>query len=208
MTTRATEIYGLVDPFSNELRYVGKTQIGVAKRLRNHLLRSHLRPTRHSCCWILGLIGKGAVPEVVVLETVQPTGDWAAAEQFWIAYFRTLGCRLTNLTEGGEGVGGYVFPQSRKDFLSAKFKGREFTPEWRAKISAAKRGGPPPQLSPESRAKQAASSSATKRARTSCYRGHPYTPDNVIDIGNGHRGCRECKRYHGRLYWQRKAARA
>jgi hypothetical protein len=61
---------------------------------------------------------------------------WEQVERKWIAYFRTQCSDLLNLADGG---GGSVPPESRAR-ARQKLLGRTFTPEWRAKISAAKKG--------------------------------------------------------------------
>lgn len=50
------------------------------------------------------MLQAGNEPEIFVIEH-SPT-DWVEAEQFWISYFRSIGCRLANLTQGGDGLSG------------------------------------------------------------------------------------------------------
>lgn len=115
-------IYGLVDPRNGELRYVGKTSQDLAARLASHISERKLRYRRSR--WVTSLHKSGMRPEIFEIETV-PLSEWQAAEQFWIAYFLALGCRLTNGTEGGDGNTG----------------GRH-TDDTKARISASKRGVP------------------------------------------------------------------
>jgi hypothetical protein len=104
---KATHIYGLVDPTTNELRYVGKTVVKPSRRALSHRWLARNAPRKnHVQAWLAGLHVKGHEPEIVTIETVPAGGDWVEAEQFWIAYFRMIGANLCNLTIGGEGAPG------------------------------------------------------------------------------------------------------
>jgi hypothetical protein len=196
---RPTTIYGLIDPRTDQLRYVGKTSASLEKRLSAHVARCNLLTKRHSSRWLKGLADSGLHPEIFEIEIVQAGGDWIEAEQFWIAYFRSIGADLTNICVGGEGVGGYKFSPERKQELSEKFKGRIFDPEWRRRISIAKRGKPVQKLSSASKAKRIASRRETLRRRaetmTHCSNGHELSGDNAIRWAGAFKlGCRQCRR--------------
>ncbi len=101
---KPTFIYGLVDPRTHQLRYIGKTVLTPEKRLTVHNWRARKHPhKRHSMAWLVGLEKAGYVAEIVVIEEVAAGQDWVEAEQFWIAYFRMVGANLCNHTDGGEG---------------------------------------------------------------------------------------------------------
>lgn len=91
-------IYGLCDPVSGELRYIGKAN-DPQKRLK-----SHMRDCRHRAtpvyCWIRSLDER---PALVVLEA--DCLDWKEAERRWIAKARAEGVRLLNLADGGDEPG-------------------------------------------------------------------------------------------------------
>lgn len=91
-------IYALIDPTTQQCRYVGKSR-DLRARYTYHLWE---RQRTYKARWVAGLIAKGVKPEMVVLEEV-PAADWPEHEQFWVAYFKFLGARLTNSTAGGEG---------------------------------------------------------------------------------------------------------
>lgn len=91
-------IYALVDPRTQECRYVGKTN-NTAKRLIDHTKDIKVN---HKTKWVKSLLAAGVTPELVVLEEVGAA--WQDAECFWIAYMRSIGARLVNGTHGGEGV--------------------------------------------------------------------------------------------------------
>ncbi len=121
MSPRAHVIYGLFEPTTGELRYVGKTS-NLEERRRGHLSAASLRRSTHKANWLRALVARGEKPECRVIQTLVLERDLSAAEIYWIAYFRSAGCRLTNSTAGGEGV--------------------EQTEEVRAKIAAALIGRP------------------------------------------------------------------
>lgn len=91
-------IYALIDPRTQQPRYVGLTR-NLQKRVYQHLRvgtgNLHLRR------WILLLHRLNLNLEVIILETVQDI-DADMAECRWIADFKDLGFPLLNLTDGGE----------------------------------------------------------------------------------------------------------
>lgn len=93
-------IYGLIDPRTECLRYVGKTT-----DLRKRFLR-HCNPRRsdrsHRGCWLRGLRNLGLQPTMVVLEEIDEATT-ALVECFWISSLRAAGADLVNAANGGEG---------------------------------------------------------------------------------------------------------
>ena len=94
-------IYALLDPNTEQIRYVGKTVHCPKRRLQNHL---HEKGNTYKCNWIKSLNGK--IPELLILDTVSKD-DWIFWEQYWISQCKTWGFKLTNATLGGEGHCGY-----------------------------------------------------------------------------------------------------
>ena len=131
---KTVQIYALVDPRTDEIRYVGKTSRSLKARLKQHM---NERARHHRAAWLRGLKSEGIVPEVIHLEAVPPDEDWIEAEQFWIAYIRFLGFRLVNRTEGGEGVSGLRHTSASRKQMSQKHRGKKLTEEHRAHIGAA-----------------------------------------------------------------------
>lgn len=115
-----TTIYALCDPMTHEIRYVGKTYKTVKHRLATHC--SDKRNT-HRANWVRSL--KPLKPEILELELIGDD-EWVEAEQFWIAYFKTLGAKLTNLTKGGEGCVGYTPTPETLLKMSAVQKGNKY----------------------------------------------------------------------------------
>lgn len=130
-----TFIYGLIDPRTNELRYVGKS-VRPIERLATHIREARSGSILHSRRWIDGLTAVNLRPELLILEEVD--GDANECERFWIASMKLAGCSLTNRTIGGDGQApGYVPSVEAKAKISAKLSGRKRTPEQLVNLRAA-----------------------------------------------------------------------
>lgn len=92
------EIYGLFDPDTGALRYVGKAKSASA-RFKRHLNES-THETRPVHVWIAGLVKLGKLPRLGVLETV-PLSEWVDAEIRLIALHRQTS-NLLNVADGGD----------------------------------------------------------------------------------------------------------
>ncbi len=189
-------IYGL--SHGNEIRYVGQTKQSLDKRLRSHLGAARRGAQHWSARWIRST---GYAVEIVVLEH-DPVGGLDEAERAWIALLRDMGCRLTNLTDGGEGVRGLAHrPRSEEHCanLSAALKGRSLSPETRAKISRARRGQKYGPLSEKHRAKISAAlvgrkASPETRARMgNARRGKPLSKEHCAKLSAVHAARRKLR---------------
>lgn len=90
-------IYGLKDPITNEIRYIGQTSQSLHRRWKSHLYeakRSTNKINRYKDNWINCLLKQGLYPMTVVLDIVE---DW----DFWERYYISKYSNLTNLTKGG-----------------------------------------------------------------------------------------------------------
>lgn len=124
-------IYGLVDPRTGELRYIGQSTKGL-ERARSHWWPSTLRAESHThkARWLKSLLACGMVPEVVILEHCRSTRDLPDAERFWIRRARKRGAQLTNVSDGGEsGACGYRWSAEQRAALRAS----RSTEEWKTK---------------------------------------------------------------------------
>ncbi len=134
-------IYGLIDPITGELRYVGRSSSGLT-RPRRHWRDKEFYLDTYCARWSRTVVRRGFVPGIWIIEAFDFCEDindvLNKAEISWIAHFKSMGCRLTNLTAGGEGT----LNLSREviEKRTAKIRGRRHTPEACAKMSAAQKG--------------------------------------------------------------------
>ena len=117
-------IYTLSDPFTEEVRYVGKTIKTLNRRLSGHIAAAKRKASSYSSCWIKSLLDRGKLPEISLLEMTS-NSDWQETERFWISYLRFLGFRLTNITLGGEGFHGKPLTKEHKAKISLSMKGMQ-----------------------------------------------------------------------------------
>jgi len=96
-----TFIYILIDPVSNQIRYVGKAN-KPKERYRNHKNPSRDKNT-HKRRWINSLKKLNLNPELEIIDEID-IKDWKYWEKFWISYYKYLGCSLINHTTGGDGL--------------------------------------------------------------------------------------------------------
>jgi hypothetical protein len=148
-------IYGLVDPRTEFVRYVGKAR-DPKRRYAGHLIPSQLKKVNHRTCWLRGLLAEGLKPTMIIIEKVKKS-EWKESERKWIAYYRNIPNypALTNICDGGEGIDGYVateevrrriadshrgvpMPAGHGEKVRAAHKGRKHTEQSRANMS---RGG-------------------------------------------------------------------
>lgn len=91
-------IYALVDPPTQQVRYVGATN-RPDKRRHEHRSQANRHNSRKDR-WIRSLDGP---PIQQILEWVEPD-EWEDAERYWIRHFRgVLGPQLLNEARGGRG---------------------------------------------------------------------------------------------------------
>ena len=129
-----TKIYVLTEP-DGEIRYIGKTSASLKHRLCGHISKARFRATTHKDRWICSVLKKGFLPQVQLLNEVE--GDGNREEIAWIAYGRSKGWKLTNQTDGGEGMSN---PSKELRFrLSEANKGKTFSFEHRRKLSEARK---------------------------------------------------------------------
>jgi hypothetical protein len=136
-----TRIYVLQDPHG-VIRYVGKTNTALSRRLSGHLSAARLPERKtHVAAWIRSLLNRGMLPTIHLVQEISGPA-WAGAEAYWISYFRSNGSPLTNLTNGGEGAPGYVQSPESIAKRSARLLGRPRSLETRQKLSIAARQRP------------------------------------------------------------------
>jgi hypothetical protein len=129
-------IYGLSDPRTNEVRYVGWAK-KATKRFRGHMneAKSDKEIVSWKVRWIRTLLKLKLEPVLVILQ--QFSTNALKAEVRWIKKLREQGCRLTNMTDGGEGV--INLPEEVLIRLRNKTADRWEDPVWRKKNIDAQR---------------------------------------------------------------------
>lgn len=126
-------IYHLTDPRTGEIRYVGMTVRSLSQRLSGHRRE---KGRHHKAMWVRQLAQLGMRPEITLIQEV-PVQVWAEAEKYWIRFFRSIGCSLTNSTDGGEGNLGCIMSEKQRASVSAVHKGKTISPAHRALVSKA-----------------------------------------------------------------------
>jgi hypothetical protein len=128
-------IYALVDPRTDEIRYIGKTN--------NLLVRytHHVGPAANVSCtsWVRELIALGLAPDIQIISEPD-ISTWEEVERDTIEKYSKI-TRLLNISSGGDGdKGGRGCYPSTIEKLRVANIGRKMTPEARKKMSDAKRG--------------------------------------------------------------------
>jgi len=145
-----TFIYHLLDPRPDDTHvYIGKAD-DPQTRYWEHSRKVNRERTYKSHWW-RNLIDQGLAPKLEILAQV-PFDEWEHWEREYIRWYRVLGWKVLNATDGGDG-GAMPWPPEARANLSASLK-RAYTPEWRAAISAFQKGR---KRSAETRAKMSAS---------------------------------------------------
>ena len=82
-------IYGLHDPRTGELRYIGQTTVSLKERLWAHLSPSSRRKAYYSARWIDSLVRDGVKPEIRLLAEAGSNEDLDRLEIKYIAAARS-----------------------------------------------------------------------------------------------------------------------
>lgn len=136
---KAVAIYGLYDPRTGALRYIGKAK-DPEKRLSSHLRPSSLGRPFPVAAWCRELLAVGLRPRLEVLTWAR---DWHIAERRLIAAHRAAGIDLLNVADGGidvpagkpgaSGLGTPIWSKIVGQFASVfqLLRGRESEQWWR-----------------------------------------------------------------------------
>ena len=111
-------IYSLIDPVTEEIRYIGKT-VNPSQRLSAHI-KSGYKKGSHKECWIYGLLEKNLKPKMNIIEECLDD-SWIEREKY---YIRTLP-NLTNHTEGGDSPSGHKMSEEAIKKMSESRKGSD-----------------------------------------------------------------------------------
>lgn len=94
-------IYGIKDPRTGRIGYVGRTGKTLPERLQQHVYNSKCGKSKRSV-WIRSILDAGCLPEIVELEQVTHENA-IASESNWIGKLRSQNGGLTNKTRRGGG---------------------------------------------------------------------------------------------------------
>lgn len=105
---KITFIYALIDPKTNEIRYIGKSDTP-HKRIKSHISSVKTKSIKNSqlANWINDLLQNGLKPELAVLEVCR-YDNWENKEKEWIMTLKNR-YNLFNIQDGG-------ICRSKKDF--------------------------------------------------------------------------------------------
>lgn len=119
------KIYFLIDPRTNEIRYVGKTTKNLNKRLFNGHLKDKTKT--HKTNWLNSLKKQGLIPEIKLVKICKNEELCNFSEKFYIKIFgradKNTG-NLVNSTDGGEGTPGKILTQETKDKIGKSNTGK------------------------------------------------------------------------------------
>jgi hypothetical protein len=92
-------IYKLIDPITNEIRYIGLTFNSLKQRLKSHFNEN---AKSHKCAWIDKLKSQGLKPIIESIEeNISSYEEACEREIYYINYFKENGHDLTNHASGG-----------------------------------------------------------------------------------------------------------
>lgn len=135
-------IYMLVDPVSEDVKYIGKTKRTLSERLNAHMYE--LKYNTKKVNWVKSMKTKGLVPSIIELDVVDDNeaNFW---EIHYISLFKSWNIPLLNATPGGDGLPiGYKHSEETKQKIglaSAKSApGRRASDEARSNMSKAHKG--------------------------------------------------------------------
>jgi len=111
MENKLTQIYVLIDPRTDNIRYVGKTN-DIKRRLVKHISESKISTKSHKKAWINQLLKLNLKPIIEVIDIVS-LYEWEFWEQHYISLYKSWGFNLTNLTKGGRGIILYTQPWNK-----------------------------------------------------------------------------------------------
>jgi hypothetical protein len=92
-------IYILIDPFDNNIRYVGQSS-NIERRLKDHINTSTNKNSysyrTHKSCWIRRVIKSGQMPIIKIVEECNSLDESNIRERYYIEKYQKEGYKLTN----------------------------------------------------------------------------------------------------------------
>lgn len=137
-------VYGLYDPRTDELRYVGQTVKDLNVRLSHHIYQCK-NVKNHKCNWINYLLNLNEKPVIKEIETSRSDSKnnlhkLLINREIFLISENILKHNLTNLTKGGEGCFGYIHTEEHKQKISNLLKGRVYSEATKKKIGEKSKG--------------------------------------------------------------------
>gem|GEM_PF-4721834 len=126
-------IYCIKSPVTFEIRYIGQSSVGV-KRFNTHLAFAKLKNKTPIQKFINKYLSKGIQPLFEVLEYCSED-ELNTKEIEFIKYFKSQGCNLLNMTDGGEGAKGRIVSSETRLKMSISHRGKKMSKEHRLKTS-------------------------------------------------------------------------
>ncbi len=145
-------IYAWLDQ-NGDPYYIGKTKC-FKTRMRHHRWRMDSGVNLPKYNKLRKLLREGFKWDIQVLEDGIPETEWQAQECYWIKFYREKGCKLYNLTDGGEGMSnatdelrrrlskarkGHFVSEETKRKISESNKGKKFSKDHKKKLSVARK---------------------------------------------------------------------
>lgn len=97
-------IYQLVDPRDGLIKYVGQTN-NIKKRFSFHISPTSIKRKTRNSNWLNKLNILGLKPELDIIDIANNEDEADRLECFWIGYYKYIGLKLNNGTNGGQGKG-------------------------------------------------------------------------------------------------------
>lgn len=140
-------IYGLRNPITGEIFYIGSTQCSLMNRLRTHYqhLKEFEKGQRKENKRYLYLQNLRPYKAEIFLLEVVTNNDIEEREKFYIKHFRNINPNLTNMTDGGRGTHTSKYYTEREmEIYSGKIsksnKGKPKPPGFAENLSLNRRG--------------------------------------------------------------------
>jgi hypothetical protein len=116
-------VYGLTDPDSGELKYIGKS-CSRLRRPSQHWLPFYMKREGNTLKknWLRSVLARGKEPKIHILDECESHEDVCIREIDAISYYRYIGCELLNVLGGGDG---FTPEQARMLYLARTPESRE-----------------------------------------------------------------------------------
>ena len=90
-------IYGLYNPNTKQLKYIGQTIHSIEHRLSRHYREAKTNKNNKKCNWIRKML---RLYNIVDIQVLQENAEWNVDEITWIEQAKLMGCYLVNGTNG------------------------------------------------------------------------------------------------------------